>query len=861
MSPPGPKNRSATPTAEAPQIGGYTVLRLIGHGGAGRVFAARDEALGRTVAIKVLHPQVASDPRNVERFLREARAMATISSPHVAAIHQVGQHRKVPFIVMEYLEGENLEQRLQRDRRLPVEEALVYVRDCALALKAADAAGLVHRDVKPANIVVLEGRAKLTDFGTARPVDGSADMTAEGQIPGTAPFMAPERVTGSGDDRRADIYSLGATLYCLISGEPPFLRATPVEVIAAHLREEPQPLEQKVPGVSTLVGGVVRRMMAKDPAARFQTYDELLRALEGLLRGGPQAFGAEGAFEEQTEAYAEWANTLPPSSGHGEPELNDPFAPPPPSFMGPPGTGAMVGEPTGVMGTLKQMSIVDICHMLEMGKKDAEIELTAIEGISGELCFEAGQVVYCVWGDAVAEEAFYRVARRKEGFFRIHYGRRTTKKNIDVPTAFLMLEAMRRLDEDERGGPAEGPAEPERHAPVVDDDFAATTDRATVKHPDATLPMGTPAFSFESEGAPIVEPSAESPLDEPTLPVPVEPSPSGDFSEPLPAAMRPAMTPRATTVRASRPSTVGTSSSSAWLRNDTLLISPNERSDDRSVVSSSLGGAPSVERPTTGSPSRPSRSLAPQLASVNAQLSDVTVRALEGSSALAPLAAQVRARPWLPLAVLCLGCFAIAFIIVALLALAPAGESSLARMDGKDAAALLAQIESVPPLERTAKQELARAQALADLGRTEDALEAYRAAAKLGLVEERGLALALSQLGEPNPVAAMDLLVEYPREEATEALLERVKADSWDVRHNALLVLDERGLKGRVDLEALAVQDLLTGPTCKQRRLGLMALKEHGKSQRAREAVQKAAALKDGDNACMRSDLDAMLPR
>src|SRR5690606_23959380 len=194
---------------------------LIGHGGAGRVFAARDEALGRTVAIKVLHPQVANDPKNVERFLREARAMATISSPHVASIYQVGQHRKVPFIVMEYLEGQNLEQRLQKDGRIPVAEALTYVRDCGLALKAADAAGLVHRDVKPANILVIDGRAKLTDFGTARPVDGSADMTVEGQIAGTATFMAPERVTGKGDDKRADIYSLGATLYCLIAGEPP----------------------------------------------------------------------------------------------------------------------------------------------------------------------------------------------------------------------------------------------------------------------------------------------------------------------------------------------------------------------------------------------------------------------------------------------------------------------------------------------------------------------------------------------------------------------------------------------------------------------------------------------------------------
>jgi eukaryotic-like serine/threonine-protein kinase len=312
VKPDSPVDKTVVATGEPPpKIGGYSIVRLIGHGGAGRVFAARDDQLGRTVAIKVLHPEVAQDPQNVERFLREARSMATISSPHVAAVYQVGQHQGATFIVMEYLEGENLEQRLKRERRVPLREALAFARDCARALEAADAAGLVHRDVKPANIVVLAGRAKLTDFGTARRLDGSADMTLEGQIAGTATFMAPERAMGQGDDRRADIYSLGATLYCLIDGQPPFVRDNPLDVIAAHLHEQPTPLHERVAGVGVGVTGLVARMMAKEPAARFQRYDELIAAFETLL--AREAAAGAGEFDEPTEAFGAESATLPPS--------------------------------------------------------------------------------------------------------------------------------------------------------------------------------------------------------------------------------------------------------------------------------------------------------------------------------------------------------------------------------------------------------------------------------------------------------------------------------------------------------------------------------------------------------------------
>jgi serine/threonine-protein kinase len=308
-------------------IGGYRLEKIIGTGGAGRVYAARDEALGRSVAIKLLHPQLARDAKNRERFQREARAMATVRSPHVAAVYSIGEERGMPYIVMEYFPGENLEQRLKSAGRLRVEEALVYARDCALALQAADGAGIVHRDVKPANIVVKDGRAVLTDFGLARPMDGSANMTVEGEIAGTAMFMSPDRITGQGDDRRADIYSLGATLYCLIAGRPPFESPSPMDVIAAHINEQPQPLNERAPGTSPKVAALVTRMMEKEPAARQQDYDQLIAEMTTLIDGGGEV--DRGLVEEPTEVHSEEAPTPPrPSPTSAEQRLaqaNDPF--------------------------------------------------------------------------------------------------------------------------------------------------------------------------------------------------------------------------------------------------------------------------------------------------------------------------------------------------------------------------------------------------------------------------------------------------------------------------------------------------------------------------------------------------------
>lgn len=266
--------------------GGYPVMRIVGEGGMGRVYACRDQALNRVVAAKVMLPERAKDPEMVQRFLREARAMAKVNSPHVVSIFHVydGSEGEPPCIVMELLDGEDLQSRLERTGKVPVARTLDYMRDAAQGLSAASEAGLVHRDVKPANLVVVDGRLIITDFGLAKPVDGSADLTQKGLLAGSPHFMPPERARGEDEDFRADIYSLGATWYTLLAGKVPFDKATPVDTITAHLVEEAPALAEQGADVPDEVAAMVSRMMAKQPGDRFASYAELIAAIDEVAQ-------------------------------------------------------------------------------------------------------------------------------------------------------------------------------------------------------------------------------------------------------------------------------------------------------------------------------------------------------------------------------------------------------------------------------------------------------------------------------------------------------------------------------------------------------------------------------------------------
>jgi Protein kinase domain len=277
-------------SAELPAIRGYEVLSLLGEGGMGRVYLARDLMLERRVAIKTISPRLAGKGSAARRFLREARAMAGVEHPNVVRIYGFGEVEEQAYFVMEYVEGEPLSARMARVTRLAPAAAFPVARDVAQALAAAWKRGIVHRDVKPGNILLdVEDRAKVTDFGLARPSAHSedADITGTGTVVGTPHYMAPEQARGEEVDFRSDVYSLGIVLYEMLGGQKPFVGKSPAEVISRHLSEPLPPLKERcpdlLPGMSDLVGW----MTAKSPAARPASYDELLLRLTPDSAGAP----------------------------------------------------------------------------------------------------------------------------------------------------------------------------------------------------------------------------------------------------------------------------------------------------------------------------------------------------------------------------------------------------------------------------------------------------------------------------------------------------------------------------------------------------------------------------------------------
>jgi serine/threonine-protein kinase len=266
----------------------FRIEARIGEGGMGVVHRARDVRLERRVAVKVVHPRAVSDGDARKRFFREARRAASLNHPAIAAVYEVHDEHEPPFFVMEFVEGESLRARL-RGGRLTVEQSIDFALQIARALERAHAAGIVHRDVKPENVMIeASGRLKLLDFGIAKvvtPISEStrtddAASTAEGRIVGTPEYMAPEQALGSAVDARADVFSLGIVLYEMLTGIRPFHRARPVEAIVAIARDSPSDLRVERPDAPAWLRQLVARCLAKAPSARFQTSSDLAAALE-----------------------------------------------------------------------------------------------------------------------------------------------------------------------------------------------------------------------------------------------------------------------------------------------------------------------------------------------------------------------------------------------------------------------------------------------------------------------------------------------------------------------------------------------------------------------------------------------------
>ena len=263
--------------------GRYRLDAQIGAGGMSTVYRAFDVNLERRVAIKLLHREMSADSDQLERFRREARAVAQLSHPHIVGVIDAGEDENRPYIVFEYVEGETLKDRIRRLGRLPIDESLAYAIEIARALGCAHAHEIVHRDVKPQNVLLdAEGSAKVTDFGIARSLRDDG-LTADGRVLGTTDYVSPEQALGHDVDGQTDIYSLGVVLYEMLTGDVPFHGENQISVAMKHVREDLPDIQRVRPEVSATTAAVLDRMTDKDLAHRYADVPSLVADLEDAL--------------------------------------------------------------------------------------------------------------------------------------------------------------------------------------------------------------------------------------------------------------------------------------------------------------------------------------------------------------------------------------------------------------------------------------------------------------------------------------------------------------------------------------------------------------------------------------------------
>ncbi len=264
--------------------GRYRIERKLGAGGMADVYLAEDQELGRRVAIKILNSRHGNDDQFIERFRREAKNAAALNHPNIVSIYDRGEAEDTYYIAMEFLDGRTLKELIIGRGAAPINVAIEYARQILSALRFAHRHGIVHRDIKPHNVLVDgEGRVKVTDFGIARA--GTSQMTETGSIVGTAHYLSPEQAKGGEVDPRSDLYSLGVVLYELLTGKTPFDGETPVEIAMKHLSTPPKPPSQLRPDIPRELDMVVMRALAKNPDERYQSADEMEGDLERVARG------------------------------------------------------------------------------------------------------------------------------------------------------------------------------------------------------------------------------------------------------------------------------------------------------------------------------------------------------------------------------------------------------------------------------------------------------------------------------------------------------------------------------------------------------------------------------------------------
>jgi serine/threonine-protein kinase len=294
--------------------GRYQVEEELGRGGMAKVFRGTDTVLGRPVAIKVLAPHFAEDLNFVARFRREAQAAARLNHPNLVGVYDTGSDDGVHYIVMEYVDAKTLADYLAGGGRIMPDRAIELAEAVCRALSVAHAHGVIHRDIKPANIMVTaRGEVKVTDFGIARMTEGADTIAQTAAVLGTASYLSPEQARGEPVDQRTDIYSLGVVLYEMVTGRPPFSGDTPVAVASKHVLEQPKPPSKLNPDVPAALDAVIMKALAKNPANRYQTAEELTQDLERVRVGQPVGATPLLAEEVQTQVIA--GTTPAPAAG------------------------------------------------------------------------------------------------------------------------------------------------------------------------------------------------------------------------------------------------------------------------------------------------------------------------------------------------------------------------------------------------------------------------------------------------------------------------------------------------------------------------------------------------------------------
>ncbi|MBX6385856.1 MAG: protein kinase, partial [Microbispora sp.] len=315
------------------RLGDYTVEAVVGRGGMATVYRARDRRLGRAVALKVLAPQLAHDDRFRDRFVRESRMVASIDHPNIIPVYEAGERDDLLFIAMRYVEGSDLRRLVQEEGPLPVGRAYPLFTQIASALDAAHAHGLVHRDVKPANILVTRsGHVYLTDFGLTKSSSAEAGLTSQGHFMGTPRYVAPEQIRGLPVDGRSDLYAFACVVYEALAGQPPFQRDSELALLYAHVSHDPPPLTPYRPDLPHAVNPVITRALAKSPDERFPTCQAFVSALRDAISGGDPAEPVSPSYPPVQHAGSRPQGSFPPAGSSSlppgtRPPVSHPAAP------------------------------------------------------------------------------------------------------------------------------------------------------------------------------------------------------------------------------------------------------------------------------------------------------------------------------------------------------------------------------------------------------------------------------------------------------------------------------------------------------------------------------------------------------